>query len=633
MPPTRQHSSAIWLSTKIHAYQKVRAEALFIRGVQVEFMHTMAELKAFLRKKRVSVIIISDDCEDAFLETYFKPLVALPDTAGARLILDQTCAHAGTAALALANGFRDILPATLDPQEWLSRFMFSAAVSPFRLNTPHCQLALNQHGSLEIPACLVSISGSTLRIESRLQAEPGSKVSLRGEFPLLLGKEVISGTVLSTDTKKLLHKLSHSLELELDLDDPARKELSIIVARMQQQITFHPKRIFVVISHSETRFQVLENFQKEGHIVRCAINRSSIYEYPKFFSPELVVIESRFCRDENHVLFEKLIENISPDVLVAIIGDEKDHLDIVATFTANKFKFISRDFSDYQSLLGEVSPNPHPSGRVDLPTTHPLVPLTIVAPIVLSRLHPQVGEFRSNLLISNFSLARLHSAEITKTMGRSPILKITAVSQSQIIAVKDEGKATPLSCKYMFYFADLTTSERSLLNSYLSREFFNELSRFGRVPEEIRPDVNLSSTPDSLPNLRESDPYKADIIEEKYSTYIPSPAVSKPFVVPKWIQAILLLIGVGLFIWAAMTIGFVQMETVGDKYSKPFVNFKKQKELERQGLAPLPGTPTTSPFDTATPPGDSPQNPESEDQTRLRSETNLEKEKPKEQTP
>ncbi|MEI8027219.1 MAG: hypothetical protein WCI18_12805 [Pseudomonadota bacterium] len=623
MPPTRQHSSAIWLSTMTHAYQKVRAEALFIRGVQVEFMQTIGELKAFLRTKRVSVIIVSDDCEDAFLETYFKPLTALPDTAGARLILDQTCAHAETAALALANGFRDILPATLDAQEWLARFMFSAAVSPFRLNPPHCQLAMNQRGSLEIPACLVSISEATLRLESRLQAEPGSEISLRGELPLLLGKEVLRGTVLSTDTKKLLHKLSHSLDVELDLDHLTRKELSDIVTRMQKQITFHPKRIFVVVSHSDTRFQVLEHFQKEGHIVRCAINRSSVYEYPKFFSPELVVIESRFCRDENQDLFEKLIENISPEVLVAIIGDEKDHLSIVAKFNTNKFKFVSKNLNDFMSLPRELSPDPHPLGRVDLPTTHPLVPLTILAPIVLSRLHTQVGEFRSNLLISNFSLARLHTPEITKAMGRAPIIKITAVSQSQILAVKDEGKANPLPCKYMFYFADLTTSERSLLNFYMSREFSTELSRFGRIPETMRSDGNQGYPSDSLPNLGPTDPSDIDIIEEKLGNYIPSSAVSKPFVVPKWIQAILLLIGVGIFIWAAMTIGFVQMETVGDKYSKPFVNFKNQKELEKRGLLPVPANPAPSPFDTAMPPGEAPQTPETESPTRTKSETNL----------
>lgn len=596
-------------------------------------MQTMEELKAFLRTKRVSVILVSDDCEDAFLETYFKPLVALPDTAGARLILDQTCAHAETAALALANGFRDILPATLDAQEWLARFMFSAAVSPFRLNPPHCQLAMNQHGSLEIPACLVSISGATLRLESRLQAEPGSEISLRGEFPLLLGKEVLRGTVLSTDTKKLLHKLSHSLELELDLDDLTRKELSGIVTRMQQQIIFHPKRIFVVVSHSDTRFHVLEHFQKEGHIVRCAINRSSVYEYPKFFSPELVVIEGRFCRDENQDLFEKLIENISPDVLVAIIGDEQDHPSIVAKFNTNKFKFVSRNFNDFKSLLGELPPNPRPLGRVDLPTTHPLVPLTILAPIVLSRLHPQVGEIRSNLLISNFSLARLHTPEITKAMGRAPILKITAVSQSQLLAVKDEGKVNPFPCKYMFYFADLTTSERSLLNFYMSREFSTELSRFGRIPENMRSDVNHGYPSDSLQNLGASDSSEVEIIAEKLGTHIPSPAVSKPFVVPKWIQAILLLIGVGIFIWATMTIGFLQMETVGDKYSKPFVNFKNQKELEKSGLLPVPANTAPSPFDTATPRGESPKNPEVENKTGLGSETYLEKDKPRDQNP
>ena len=628
MPQPRQHSSAIWLSTKTHAYQKARSEALFIRGIQIEFMHTMGEVTAFLRKKRVSVILISDDCEDAFLETYFKPLTALPDTAGARLILDQTCAHSGTAAIALAHGFRDLLPATLDAQEWMARFMFSAAVSPFRLNPPPCQLALSQPGTLEIPACLVSISGFTLRIESRLQVEAGSEISLRGELPLLLGKDVIRGTVLSIDTKKLLHKLSHSMELELKLDDHARKELSGIVIRMQQHITCHPRRIFVVISHSEARFKVLEAFQKEEHIVRCAINRSSVYEYPKFFSPELVVIESRFCLDENQVLFEKLIENLSSEVLIVIIGDEKDHPNIITKFNTNKIRFVSRDFTDYKSILSTLPKNTDPAGSLDLPLSHPLVPLTIIAPVILSRLHPQVGEFRSNLLISNFSLARLHTPEITKAIGRSPILKITALSQGQGLTLKDEGKANRLPCKYMFYFADLTSSERSLLNFYMSREFFNELSRFGRLPDNMGLDQGPGSPFASTPKLEPSSSSEIDILEGTSEPYIKPLPAPKPFVVPKWIQAISLLIAVGLFIWAAMTIGFVQMETVGDKYSRPFVNFKNQKELEKNGL--LPATPAHSPFNTAEPPAKSPEPP---DKSRLPTEPSLEKETSRLQPP
>ena len=103
MPPPRQQISAIWLSAKVHAYQKVRAEQLFIRGVQVEFMQTVGELKAFLKRKRVSVILVSDDSDEIFLETYFKSITALPDTAGARLILDQDRAHKGIADFALGN--------------------------------------------------------------------------------------------------------------------------------------------------------------------------------------------------------------------------------------------------------------------------------------------------------------------------------------------------------------------------------------------------------------------------------------------------------------------------------------------------------------------------------------------------
>jgi len=323
--PTRPNISAIWLTNEIHAYQKLRAESLFTRGVQVQFLQTAQELKTSLKKKRVSIILLSDDGEDHFLEPRLLAIVDLPDTAGARLILDQTGGHLEMAAFALAHGFRDILPASLSDEEWLARFMFSAAVSPLQLPPPHCQLALDQPGFLEIPASLVSISGTTLRMESRLQAKPGSEVSLQGELALAIGKDVLRGKVLTTDSKKLIHKFSHSLELELHLDEFTKKQLSGLVARLAQEITHHPRRIFVVISQPAVRFQVIETFQKDGHMVRCAMNRTSVYEYLQYFSPELVVNESRFCLGENQILFEKLMETTSPDVLITILGEATAH--------------------------------------------------------------------------------------------------------------------------------------------------------------------------------------------------------------------------------------------------------------------------------------------------------------------
>lgn len=565
-------------------------------------MQTVGELKAFLKRKRVSVILISDDSDEIFLEAYFKSVTALPDTAGARLILDQYKVQKGIADLALGNGFRDILPSSLPVQEWIDRFMFSAAVSPFRLTPPPCQLAINLEGSLNLPACLVSITGSTLRVESRLQAEPGTELVLRGEFPLLLGKDKIRGKVLSVDTKALIHKFSHSFQIDLDLDDLTKKELSGLVSRMGQQITIHPRRIFVVLSHPEIRYLVLETFQNVGHIVRCAISRTSVYEYPKYFSPELVILESRFCTGDNQVLFEKLIETISTSVLIAIIGEPEELGDYLAKFVTHKFKFIPSDFSDYGSILADLPPKEILPGSVELPPAHPLVPLTIVAPATLSRIHPQIGELRSPVLTLNFSLGRLSFPDISKTLGRDPIIKITAVGRTSPLSGSGSPPSPTLTCKYNFYFADLTPAERSQLNFYMAREFLSELSRFGKLPQNLG--LGGEAEPISEPPL--SDPSLISIVEEKLETSTKPIEIKQPYTLPKGIQAILITIGIGLFIWAAMTLGFKQMETVGDKYSKPFVNFKNQKDLEKQELLPKPGPAPISPFDTATPPSDAP---------------------------
>ena len=544
-------------------------------------MNTLEALELSLRHKRSSVILLSDIGEDLYIESQFKKIIALPDTAGIRLILDQSENKKSLTDLALLNGFRDILPSTLSENEWLDRFVFSAAVSPFRFTLPKFQLAINSPGFIEIPACVTSLSAYQIRIETRLDPEIGTELTLRGELPSALGKDFITVKVLSKDQNHLNYRFSQAMNVEILLDGHSKAELEHFIARFQAYQVEAPKRVFIVMAHAEERSKMIGHYLSGGHIVRTAISRTSVFEYPRYFSPELVIIELKFCQGNNLSLFEKMLANLEAQTLIAIFGEDPEGLDLTTIkeqYPTLRFvvaQFISADPGSFIKLLPTKVPTP---GVIEIPLYHPLTSAQIRIAVQLTKLHPQVGELRSQVKIANFSLAKLNFQDINNCLGHSPIIKTT--SSSLIPTSTPIGRSV---YKTLFYYCDINAAGRKAMNSSLFTYFLSELEKFGGISDEI---ANRLGTK-SLELIEDPSLHKEEAIVA-IPKEIELRTAKKSSLLASWQMIALVIIFFGLFIWLAMDLGYTQMEKVGEKYSQPFINFKNLKERQKRGELPLP---------------------------------------------
>ncbi len=584
MSSEKQQSRVIWFATSPQQYHRSLFEKISTRGIAVEFVNTLEALELSLRHKRSSVILLSDIGEDLYIESQFKKIIALPDTAGIRLILDQSENKKPLADLALLNGFRDILPSTLSENEWLDRFVFSAAVSPFRFTLPRFQLAINSTGYLEIPACVTLLSPHQIRIETRLDPEIGTELTLRGELPLALGKEYITVKVLSKDQNHLNYRFSQAMNVEILLDGQSKAELEHFIARFQAYQIVAPKRVFIVMAHAVERPKLIGHYLSGGHIVRTAISRTSVFEYPKYFTPELVIIELKFCQGNNLSLFEKMLASLEAQTLIAIVGDDPEGLDLTtikAQYPTLRFvvaQFLSADPDSFIKLLPLKVPAP---GVVEIPLYHPLTSAQIRIAVQLTKLHPQVGELRSQVKIANFSLAKLNYQDLNDCLGHSPIIKTT--SSSLIPTNPPIGKSV---YKTLFYYCDINATGRKAMNAALFTYFLSELEKFGGMPDEIANRLDKKS----LELI--DDP---SLLKEEAIVAIPKEiqlrSLKKSGLLASWQIIALVIIFFCLFIWLAMDLGYTQMEKVGDKYSQPFINFKNLKERQKRGELPPPRPP------------------------------------------
>ena len=152
-----------WLTDTVLPVFKERAEYLLQKGVEVYFFNDINSLLDYYSKKRVNVIVISDDFRKEILQATLTQISSLPNLYGVRLILSVQQNVPSLIKQAYELGFRDIIPFDLDGRQWLHRFLFSISGSEIPFTSPHPHVGLKAIGGVFIPARIVWISNDRIR--------------------------------------------------------------------------------------------------------------------------------------------------------------------------------------------------------------------------------------------------------------------------------------------------------------------------------------------------------------------------------------------------------------------------------------------------------------------------------------
>jgi hypothetical protein len=428
-----QKRRAFWLTGAVSETERDRALLLNEHGIAVQFF---TSIDAFLREldiRRAGIIIVSDHELPAVTRNVIHMLMNTPEIQGAKMIFNCSEGAHEIRMLAAGAGFRDIIPESLDDSHWLQRFRFATASRPAEFRQPPVQATMHMISALALPARIVWVSPGQIRLECRVRPPVGSTFSLSGPLADAFGVSALSLTVRSTERSNLLYRFSDALICDWSVPASSKPIAESVLNEIRREDTGPRCRVFVAIQNSGLRREVLSRFEDPRFEISSAIQKHSIAHDPRFFSPDLVLIEGSLCSLENEhftsmmghlpehaaiVIFGKVANfsllraKYAPRTIILLNSVPRD----ITTSALNRFMPVRRKIEDLTRINGSY-----------LASESPYSVAEVLFSARLNRIHPTAASLTLPFQVSNFALARVDSPFIRKSTGSSLLLKVTRV--------------------------------------------------------------------------------------------------------------------------------------------------------------------------------------------------------------
>lgn len=478
MSATLEHSRkrrAYWIADEITRTMRDRALLLAERGFDVEFFTTLETLLSALDTKRAGVLVVSDDGDAGKAERILTTLICMPEIQGARLIMVRTRHSSWLNFLAATGNVRDIIPSHLDDKAWLARFIFATAARALGFVQPTGQVSLNNISSISVPARLTWISGTRLRIESRVRPPVGATLSMGGPLADALGVNSVPLTVVSVERQRLLYRFSDAIvaDWKVSAKDAARAET--VLQELRGNNTGPRCRVYIAAQTLALRASLLNHFDDPKFEVNTALQKHSIVDEPRFFTPDLVIIEDKLVNGDDLERFKQMLDNLTPEATIIVLGNVPALANIVKAYPRRRIaQFPEMPKNLPQSALSRYarsSPEGLDADAAHVLSEHPFSLAEVNVPARLHRVHPLAAQIATPFPITNFALCRLDSPLVRRFLGRNPYVKVTATYQDLSPDAKTFMHVS--DC----YLADVDQDERALIAHGLTRLLTDSLLR------------------------------------------------------------------------------------------------------------------------------------------------------------
>ncbi|MBM4251755.1 MAG: hypothetical protein FJ146_07270 [Deltaproteobacteria bacterium] len=472
-----------WLSAQTTAGLQDRADLLATKGYEVSFYRSVEELYSSLARRRAGVVILSDDFGDKETEAIIRSLMNTPEIEGARMVFVRYGHNESLNTLAACANFRDIIPAEMESKEWLSRFIFATGGSPIPYVQPAGQVTLNNISALHLPARITRVSDSQIYFESRIRPPVGATMQLRGPLAAAGGLNSISLTVVENQRRNLLYRFSDGVVATWQVPSAAKERFSDLLTQLSQVDTGPKCRVLLAAQSANVRSKALSIFQGNRFEISAAIRKQGIIDSARFFTPDLVIIESDLVREGAGQRFRELMESLSDEATVMIIGMLPEFASIQASWPRRHLMYDTDLPSDLAVKIANRYLRSSPESvdtsteRVaSIPKKHPFSLAEVSFPVRLHRIHSQAVQIAMPFPVGNFALARLETPLLTRTLGRNPYFKVTATHEDT------HPGAAPFNHLAEGYFSDLRTVEQRPLADALVQLVTASLNRFDQRP-------------------------------------------------------------------------------------------------------------------------------------------------------
>lgn len=438
-----------WLSIETTDAHSKKAALLHKRGYKVLFFRTLAAMVAEIRQNRVSIIIIGDEGSEYTSLRSIAMLANMPEIQGCRLIYSSADPTRAMMKAACCNGVRDILPLYMPSREWLERFLFAIGAKDTAIQSPSYALCYSENIKVNVPARVVSISATKIRLESRLAVEPGQTVHVTGPIAKSMGLKSLAVTIEGKRKDRLVYRFSDSFHGSWTADARQKARVDETLALLAKSDTGKKLRVFLAIQSPALRNSLIRQLDETQYDTHTALIKRSIVEEPRYFSPHILIIEQT-------LLGEKVIQEMvsgQNDYLqrckVIVMGADgpTDSQRAAVPVQMTWLKSMPADFSLYlqKTIIDDTIATKTEPGLYFLPPEDSFSMAEVLLDGQLTTLHPEQLQFRLPAAISNFGLLRIESPLLKKTTSHNPFVKVTGITSREAGAVE----VTAHFCNYI----------------------------------------------------------------------------------------------------------------------------------------------------------------------------------------
>lgn len=456
-----------WLAANGEASAEGHRPLLQERGYDLEFFTSFDAFAAATRLRRPSIVVITDG---AGAQRLLLKITAMPEVNGARLILATRNENPELHQLAAAANFRDIIPLTLTTKEFVARFDYATAGKSARQAQPSGLIAMRNISAASLPARVIWLSDDKIRLECRARPKVGAALSVGGALARALGVKALALKVLESHNSHLIYRFSDAIVAAWSVPEGDRAKAEAALKILRTHNTGPRTRVFIAMQHPDLRASLIAHFDHPAFEVTTALQKQSIVDDPRYFTPDIIFIEDALALDGER--FVSMLEGLSHDCTVFVIGQMDGLSELQKRFVQHKLIELRKpgtgpisfeQIKQYLPNLRQTGAKAVASEAVHFSADSEFSLAEVQIPARLARIHPAACQIGLPFAVSNFSLIRVDSPLLRKLLGRSPWVKLHATYADH----------NPDSAPFAFladgYLADVDPSERGKLATELSR--------------------------------------------------------------------------------------------------------------------------------------------------------------------
>ena len=468
-----------WLTESVDEVTRWRAGLLQRQGFEVRFFSDLSGFKSQVEKIRPAIIVLATGDDEEVTRRTIRTIAAMPEISTAKMILVGPFFKEAVTTLASCSNFRDILPIEHNASEslnylgpdsessadsWTQRFIYSTSGRPKAYRPPLGQITTSLSTDVGVPARITWITPEKLCLESRARLPVGSDIRLGGQLAAFYGVPFLPAIVESVRREKLRYHFSEAHIVSWGPPQGSADKTKKLFRELEETTNPPRLRVYVAVQDPTVRGLVMSQLKLGSFEIAIALKKQAIADEPRFFTPDLIILEDKLATPENHPLLTSMIESLPSQTSLIILGGEAIIQDLKLLFPQRRISQL-HDLSALNLELGlskeltKLTANVS-IGKDEPPNASYLPPTNIIseAEIQLTgrilKLHPAALQVALPYPVSRYALVRMMNPLTNEVFGRTPFVKITACSTSG----NEDGEGT-FQHKIDCYLTDVNSNE------------------------------------------------------------------------------------------------------------------------------------------------------------------------------